>query len=749
MCLAALVVGAYWGSFDGKFVFDDLDSIVGNPYLRPGLSAGQTLEGLLARQRPVVDATFLINYRLGGVNPWGYHLVNLVIHVLAACVLFGLMRRVLSSPAMKKTFGSAAGPLALAIAAVWAVHPLQTEAVTYIVQRGESLCSLLYLLTLYCVVRGHGSPRRRWWFIAAVAACAVGMGAKQIMVTAPPAALLIDAIVLSGSFRSAPRRSWGLYIGLACTWLIVAAMLVWIPSGTTAGFATLSFTWQSYLVTEMGVLVKYLGLIFWPARLCIDYWWWPRTFGEVLPQTILVVILLAGVAAMLVARPPWRLAGLCGALFFLVLAPTSSFVPINDACVEHRLYLPLAAMTAMVIGGLYVLARRACSMLNAGKWVRAVVAVVVLGVLAPLTAGTAARNRLYSDPAELWRAVVIDQRDNPRACLNLGVILAAQGRNEEALSWYNRALELKPNYAEALNNTGICWARKGEPDQAIVWYRRAVERLRAYPQAWYNLGLALSQAGREPEAIEAFRTSLKYAPLNADAHRDLGLVLLGTSRPDEAMEEFRAAYSLNADPLMLVYIAQAFMQQNNLPEAVKYCLRALEADPKLFEAHLELGNALARQDRIDDAIGHLVTAVTLRHSDGAAHFYLGRILLRVGDFSRAVGELRLATELDPNAGPAWFTLGVAYEQAAQPAEAITCFRKAIKIMPDFAPSHLHLGVALEEQDRLDEAIESYRQAIKLKPEFPEAQSALTKALAKKEGPRPERDKMESREIINK
>ena len=176
--------------------------------------------------RPVVSLTLAINYALGGMNVWGYHAVNLAIHILAAWTLFGVMRRTLLLPALQERFGSAATPLALAAALLWTIHPLQTESVTYVIQRTESLVGLFYLLTLYCVIRGadvRPASDRPGTRAPSAASCLLGMATKEVMVTAPLIVLLYDRTFLAGSFREAWRRRCGLYLALAATWGVVAA----------------------------------------------------------------------------------------------------------------------------------------------------------------------------------------------------------------------------------------------------------------------------------------------------------------------------------------------------------------------------------------------------------------------------------------------------------------------------------------------------------------------------------------------
>lgn len=209
---------AYHNSLFTPFVFDDSVSITLNRTIRHLWPVWEALlpphrTGLPVEGRPVVNFTLAVNYALGGVTPWGYHALNLAIHILAGLTLFGIARRTLLRPAMSGRFGAEATSLALAIALLWTVHPLQTEAVTYVVQRAESLMGLFYLLTMYCFIRGVESRWPGRWYALSVAACLLGMGSREVMVSAPLMVLFYDRTFVAGSFPEAWKRRWWLYRG--------------------------------------------------------------------------------------------------------------------------------------------------------------------------------------------------------------------------------------------------------------------------------------------------------------------------------------------------------------------------------------------------------------------------------------------------------------------------------------------------------------------------------------------------------
>jgi hypothetical protein len=294
----------------------------------------------------LVSLSLAINHALGGRQVWGYHAFNLIVHLLAGLTLFGIVRRTLLSPRLAGRFGGSAGAIAVTSALIWTVHPLNTQAVTYVVQRAESMMGLAYLLTLYCAIRGFGTRGHRSWSILAAIACAAGAACKETMATAPVMVLLYEWLFGSRGWKEIFRRRWRFHGALAATWMLMAALVWSQPRGQSAGFGVPITPWQ-YARTQFGVITHYLRLAFWPGSLTVDYGWpIAEQAGEILPYGILVAALISLSAWALVHRMP---AGYLSAGVFIILLPTSSIIPIADPAFEHRMYLPLAAIVVLVV----------------------------------------------------------------------------------------------------------------------------------------------------------------------------------------------------------------------------------------------------------------------------------------------------------------------------------------------------------------------------------------------------------------
>jgi tetratricopeptide (TPR) repeat protein len=554
LVLAALV--AYHGTLAGPFVLDDALSIAGNPTIRHLGRLREVLSpppgGLTVSGRPLVNFSLAVNYAISGTAVWSYHAVNLAIHVLAGLTLLGVVRRTLDlRPAADGSPGSALWP-AWAVALLWTLHPLQTESVTYVIQRAESLMGLCYLLTLYCFIRGaaadarlgppeagyavaNAGPEGRHsaaWLVLSVLCCLLGMASKEVMVSAPVVIFLYDRTFVSGSFREAWRRHGRLHASLAATWLLLAGLVVGTGSrGGTSGFG-LGVPWWMYAQTQFRAVICYLQLSVWPHPLVFDYGTeWAKGPGDVAPYALAVAGLAAGTAWTLWRRPAL---GFLGAWFFLILAPTSLVPGTRQTMAEHRMYLPLAAVVALAVLGLArVAARRSLA--------------VCLALAAALGAATARRNEDYRSKVALYRDTVARRPLNPWGHYDLGVALEEARALREAEQSYDAALRLDPRFPEAHNNLGDLMLATGRVDAARAEFAEAVRLRPAYVEARYNLGIALLRAGRPAQAAEEEEVVLLLRPNFPEGHFGLALAQAALGLSSAAAAELQAALRLRPD----------------------------------------------------------------------------------------------------------------------------------------------------------------------------------------------------------
>jgi tetratricopeptide (TPR) repeat protein len=670
LLVAAVMLLAYQNSFTGPFVFDDVGAIPQNNTIRhlwqiwdvlsPPASAG-------VGGRPVVNFSFALNYAFGGTSVSGYHALNLVIHILAALTLFGIVWRTLLQPSLSKRFGAVAQGLALATAIIWAVHPLQTEAVTYISQRSESLMGLFYLLTLYCFIRGTESQGAGPWFVLSVVACLLGMATKEVMVTAPLMVLLYDRTFVAGSFRAAWTQRWRVYLGLGCTWFLLGFLMAGLHR-RGVGYG-LGITWQEYPLTECLVVVKYIWLALWPHPLIFDYAMVMNIqhAAGAIPYALILVLLAAGVV---VALKRWPAIGFIGAWFYVILAPTSTVVPIAyQPMAESRMYLPLAAIVVLAVMAIYALAGRRTVAV-------ATMLAVGLGVL------TWRRNEDYRSALAIWGDTVAKWPENPRAHNNFGDTLSQIGNVTEAIRQYEQAVRLKPDYAEAQNNLGATLGHTGRMAESIEHLEQALRIDPNYAEARSNFANALRQSGRVPEAIEQYEQALKIDPNMAGTHYNLAATLEQTGR---------------------------------LPDAIGHYEQALRIDPEMVGADFTLGLALMRVGRFQDALRHFDQALRIKPDLVEAQNGLAWLLATLppaegGDPLRAVTLAQRVCELTHNRAPMCLdVLGAAYAAAGRLNDAIATAQKAIELARVAGQPQVVKGIEMRLQ--LYRAGRAYRQPI--------------------------------------
>jgi protein O-mannosyl-transferase len=722
VCLVLAALAAYARSFSGPFVYDDLTSIPDNLSLRHLWPLSGPLSpphgGFTVDGRPILNLSFALNYAWGGASVAGYHAVNLLIHVLAGLTLFGLARRTLVRPVLAGRFGGDSLPIAFTLAALWTLHPLQTESVDYVVQRAESLMGLFYLLTLYAFVRGTeraaagASPLP--WYGAACGACLLGMGTKEVMVTAPVLVLCYDRAFVAGTFREAWRRRSGIHLALMATWIPLAFLVAGTGGdrGGTSGF-DVGVAWWAYDLTQFQAVVRYLALSIWPRPLIFEYgFFWARTPGEILPYAAIVVPLGAASLWALVRRPAL---GFLGFWFFGILAPTSLVPGPLQMIAEHRMYLPLAAVLALVAAGTHRLAGR--------RGLAALLAVAVgFGCL------TARRQRDYRSELALWGDAVAKRPASLTARESFGAALAAAGRQAEAVAEFRTVLRAQPKDAQTQTDLGDVLAEMGRMDEAMPHLDEALRLKPNYAEAHVNLGAALDQLGRTQEAIAQYQEALRLKPGLGDAHNDLSDAWRRLGRTAEAIREAETAVALKPDFANARYnLANALAEAGRLPEARAQFAAGERIKPPSADALHGWGNALVHAGEVAEALAVYLNAIGLKPGDPVLRYDYGTALAASSRYEPAAGEFREALRLRPAYPEAHNNLGNALSQLHRDEEAALQYEEALRLKPDNPRALNNLGLSLARLGRLQAAAVEFAAAVGLAPDFQEARENLRRA----------------------
>lgn len=711
--LAALA--AYHNTFRVPFLMDDASSILENKSIKQLWPLSVPLSpppdyGLTVSGRPLLNLSVAMNYALSGADVGSYHAVNLLIHVLAGLVLFGLVRRTLLRPVLAEKFAAHALPAALVVALLWTLHPLQTEAVTYIIQRAESLMGLFYLLAIYAFVRSVDSARPRAWQAVSIGACLLGAGCKEVIVTAPVVIFLFDRTLVAGSFREAVRQRWGYYLGLLATWV---PLMWWVLSTGGNRGGTFVFTpeaFGNYWLIQLEALTTYLRLAAWPRPLVFEYGLPQRDhWTAVVPHAVVVLVLLGATIWALWRRP---VAGFLGASFFLILAPTSLMPGITQVIVEHRMYLPLAAVVALFVG--LVVGRL-------GR--RGLVALAVLALLAGWL--TYRRNADYENDLTLWRDTVEKCPTSARAQGCLGTAYYNRGQLEEAKIHYQESCRLDPSSNLAFFSLGLTLERMGRKEEAVPCYAEAVRLQPKYAQAHSQLAAALVSLKRVREAMPHLQIALGSFGGRADIQNTFGLALVELGRWPEAVAAYERALRLQPDYAEAEgNLGAALFMLQKPAEAIRHLERALQLDPSLADAHFNLGLVQANESRLAEAMSHYAEAVRLKPGHVEARLNLGVLLAQSGRVEEALAQLQEAVRLKPDFAEAHANLGLAQAVAERTEQAVASYETALRLKPGYAVAHYNLGNALLTLQRWSEAKRHFAEAVRLAPDNTAAREML-------------------------
>lgn len=604
---------AYANSLTKSFQFDDFIWIVNNPVLLNPLTNVAS-----SPQRPLAALTLSWNGLIGGLNPVGYHLVNGMIHIAAALALFGVVRQTLLVPRWNHRWDGSATPIAFAAAALWIVHPLNTHAVTYIIQRCESAMGLCFVLTLYSMVRGSQSPRPALWSLAAVLSAWVGVGFKEVMITIIPVAILYDRIFLANSWSELLRRRGLLHLGLLSILILplrshLQNLFAATPvSENSSGFNIPGLDPITYFLIETTVLPHYLRLAIWPVDLCFDYRDWPAVplQDAILPGLFLTGLFLISVYGCFRRNG----AAFLGLSVFFVLGLTSSFLPLRDVANEYRMYVPLMFLCTLAVVGVLTAVQRFAPDSEPAAWM------FLAGAVVALTALTIVRNEDYRSVVALWEDVVAKRPANSRAYFNVGFGRARDGDFESAKKNLQRCLEQFPDDNTTLLNLGLITYREGKAKEGLAYLSRAYRNLDYYTDTETPYATFLHFEGDSTSALKVLDFAKTNHPTRP-AHRfHRAGILLDLGRTDEAQAEIADALKLAPDwPKKAWQFANtrlrgAFGDARTIRREALFYAAIANAAEKNVDTLTTLADALAWNDRHADALAPLREAIATTNS---------------------------------------------------------------------------------------------------------------------------------------
>ena len=638
VALAAVLV--YLNSLQGGFIFDDLHLIAENRIIKSFKNIPQILgfTGGEPLQRPVRHLSYMIDYQFTGLNPIGYHISNILFHVLTCLLVFFLARRLLGRERVFPAFVAAL---------IFAVHPVHTDAVSYISGRRDILSTLFFFLGFLFFLKFR-SQGKRGFFLSAYLMYLIACFSKEMAITLPVIFLLYDWMEEERegndwkSFFLVPfrvfRKYWLQYLIFFITALFFAYYTVFILKVSNqkayyGGSVFLNF------LTVGRILVYYIYLLILPLKLSITYNF-PITHYLGDPASWLAAVLVLALAAASVwtmKKSSW--VGFLGLWFFVTLLPVCHIIPHHDLIAEHYLYLPSFAFCLLLGMGL--------ERLYLGRKTRILAYVLLAFLVLAGSVRTVIRNQDWKDAVTMWKKTLEIFPNNAMAHLNLGATYNTQGKYDLAIEELTRAYRITPTNPAIQLNLAIAYQGKGVPVEAEKYYQSGLTMDPTMHKARINLGI-LDQSQMNPKAAEQqYQKILEAAPNNFEAHINLGIIYGYSGRLDEAIAELRKAVKIDPeDPQAAYNLGLMFQKKGIWNEAVAEYQKALKLKPDDVETHNNLGTVYASQGMLEPAIQEFQMVIKLAPDNLGADYNLGIALSQKGQCSRGIQIMEEALSKD-------------------------------------------------------------------------------------------------------
>jgi type IV pilus biogenesis/stability protein PilW len=716
--LAAIVWVVFGQTLGFNFVnYDDPVYVYANPVVQKGLTwegfRWALTYGAIGHWHPLTWLSHMLDCQFYGLNAGGPHLTNVLLHTATVILLFMVLRR-MTGCLWRSAF----------VVAVFAIHPLRVESVVWVAERKDVLSAFFFMLTLGAYVRYVRHPPSIIRYGIVVLFFALGLLSKDMLVTLPFVLLLLDYWPLNRLSGFSPQ-------------VLLRRVAEKIPLLVlTVGSCVVTFLMpeniSSYVHLPLGLrlenavvsYVTYLWQMIYPSGLACLY---PNPTNYLplwqVAGALGLLLAISGVVWAFYKQHPWLVVGW---LWYLgMMIPVIGIVQISYyAHADRYTYLPQI--------GLYLLLTWAVADLGAGwRYRRVVLASLSTLILAALIGCARTQVSYWRNGETLWTHTLACTSDNFVGYYNLGNALLQKGQVDEAITQYQRALQIHPDYADAHHNLGTALIKEGKVDEAITQFQRALQIHPDDGEARYNLGNALLQKGQVDEAITQYQWALQIHPDNADAQNNLGVALRQKGKVDEEIAHYQMALQINPDNADAQNnLGVALLQKGEVDEAITQFQRALQINPDSAKACINLGDALRQKGQVDAAITQYQRALQIHPDNADAQNSLGSVLLQKGQVDEAIAHFQKALQIHPDSVKACINLGNALLQKGNVNEAIAHYQKALQINPDSAEVHINLGDALFQKGDMGEAIAHFQKALQIHPDNPEVQNNLGILLAK-------------------
>lgn len=647
LLIVVATVLAYHPAWHGGFIWDDDLYVSNNPLLTAPDGWRRIWFSLDSPSQyfPLTYSVFRIERAWFGLEPTGFHWVNILLHSANALLVWTVLRR-LELPG--------AGLAAL----VFALHPVQVESVAWITELKNVLSLLFCLLAMLAWLAFTDERGRTRWrlYLAALLLYTFALLSKSTACTLPAALLLVlwlqrAPITKSRLAQVGPFAGLGLGMGLLAVW--------WerYHQGTEGASFALGALDRVLLASR--AIWFYAAKLIWPADLTFSYPRWTIRPDEPGAYVWPVAVVLAAAIIYVARRRLGRGVETTALFYAATLSPVLGFIMLYtfqySFVADHYQYAASIGPVALAAAGLVRLPGLTGASRN---WARASLCVALVLALAALTWR---QSGAYANVETLWRRMLANNPESVLALNNLGNLVLQRGEADNAERYFQRAIELRPDFPESHGNLGNAFAQEGRVAEALAEYQKALQLRPGLPEVRNNLGNLLAQEGREEEALAQFQQALALRPGFAEGYHSLGSLQLQRGRIDEAIPPLR---------------------------------KAVELRPDFAIAHNSLGLALLEKGQLNDALDHFQKALNLRPDLATAHNNLGTLMFQRGQLDEAFAEFEKASQLRPGFAEADNNMGKVRLSKGQLDQAIVCFQRALAARPDFALARSNLDKAL-------------------------------------------------------
>ena len=646
-CLVITVVTAlvYSNTLQSPFTFDDQPIISENSHIRLHEISANKIFNLLKKSgnRPVPMLSFALNYYIGGYSPFGYHVVNITIHAITGILFFFFIQAtaglyVKNNEEREPLFSLPITIISIFTALLWVVHPVNTQSVTYIVQRMNSLSTMFCMLSFVLYIGGRSSAGRKknLALIAAVFSWMLALGSKENAAILPLLVLLYEWYF----FQNLSKEWLNNHLKYFLTALVLFGVLAFAFLGTDPieklktlrDFSDGNFTFTERVLTQLRVIVYYISLFFYPnpSRLNLDYDF-PLSYSMINPSTTLFsAIAIVGfiIIGVLTAKNN-RMLSFCIFWFFITLVIESSIIPLA-IIFEHRTYMPFMGIALLTV---FLIDRYARM-----NWVKILLCCILISIGA---VWTYQRNAIWKDPVTLWQDTVNKSPEKARPRFTLGAAYAADDDYQKAMEQYKIALKLDPDYGEVHNNIGNLLAKEGRFEEAEIEYRLSLQKRPDDYKIHNNIANLLIKQKKYEEARQHLIQSISLNPGFAIGYENLGKLSDHLSHTNQAFNYYNKALELSPGlPSAHNNIGKQFAKRDDLIKAEFHFQEALKSDPSNSEAMANIGNILNEQGKPQEALAYYKRAIAADAENASAHFNMANLYMATGDKDNAEKHYR-------------------------------------------------------------------------------------------------------------